>query len=91
MDRRLPNNVNISISGLNAEFAVVRLDALGIACSAKSACLEGGDESYVVKALGRNDGSERSSLRFTFGRDTNKRDIKEAVLCFEKIVQEQQA
>ena len=89
VEYRLPNNVNISIPRLNAEFAVVRLDALGVACSAKSACLEGGDESYVVKALGRNDGSERSSLRFTLGGDTSKRDIKESVQRLEKVVREQ--
>ena len=83
---RLPNNVNLSIPGLNAEFAVLQLDARGIFCSAKSACLEGGDESYVVKALGRNDGSERSSLRFSLGRSTAKGHIRKAARLLKEVV-----
>lgn len=83
---RLPNNVNISIPGLLAEFAVLQLDALGIACSAKSACLEHERESYVIKALGRNDGAESSSLRFTLGSSTKKGDIKIAIRMLETVV-----
>lgn len=86
---RLPNNINVAIPGLNAEFAVLQLDALGIACSAKSACLEHERESYVIKALGRNDGSERSSLRFTLGHETTKNEIKSVIRMFPDVVRMQ--
>ena len=86
---RLPNNVHISIPGLNAEFAVLQLDALGVSCSAKSACLENERESYVVKALGRRDNSEHSSLRFTLGSDTTKRDIDETVRLLTEVLRRQ--
>lgn len=86
---RLANNVNISIPNLNAEFAVLQLDALGVACSAKSACLEHERASYVVEALGRKDRSERSALRFTLGRTTTKRDVDAAVSRLREVVDQQ--
>lgn len=79
LTNRLPNNINISIAGLDAEFAVLQLDSLGVACAAKSACLKEERESYVIKALARNDGSEFSSLRFTLGSGTTKRKIDAAL------------
>ncbi|HET8575155.1 MAG TPA: cysteine desulfurase family protein [Candidatus Paceibacterota bacterium] len=57
--KRLPNNVNFSFLGHDAEEIVLRLDAKGIAVSARSACAslsDGEDElggSYVVRALGQ--------------------------------------
>ena len=49
---RVANNLNISIPGLEAEMAVVSLDALGIAASTRSACNIGSAEpSHVIKAL----------------------------------------
>jgi len=49
---RVANNLNISIHGLEAEKAVISLDALGIAASTRSACNIGSDEpSHVIKAL----------------------------------------
>ena len=50
---RVANNLNISVPGLEAEMAVVSLDALGIAASTRSACTIGSEEpSHVIKALG---------------------------------------
>src|SRR3989344_5510212 len=47
------NNLSVSIPGLEAEMAVVSLDALGVAASTRSACNIGSDEpSHVIKALG---------------------------------------
>ncbi len=49
---RVANNLNISIPGLEAEMAVVSLDALGIAASTRSACTIGDAEpSHVIKAI----------------------------------------
>lgn len=86
MRDRLPNNANISVPGLAAEFAVLQLDARGVACSSKSACRERDEASYVVAALGRADGSESSSLRFTLGRATTARDIDAAVRALAEVV-----
>ena len=53
--KRLPNNINICIPGLDAEFAVIKLDQQGIACSSASSCLNLSENSYsyVVQALGK--------------------------------------
>lgn len=75
-DSRAPNNVHISIPGLDAEFAVISLDAKGIACSTKSACsTKGGGASTVVLAMTGDEARALSTLRFTLSPDTNKEDI----------------
>jgi cysteine desulfurase len=51
--KRIANNLNISISGLEAEMAVVSLDSLGVSASTRSACTIGETEpSHVIQALG---------------------------------------
>ena len=48
---RVANNLSVSIPGLEAEMAVISLDALGIAASTRSACSAGETEpSHVIKA-----------------------------------------
>lgn len=73
---RVANNVNISIPGLDSEFAVVSLDVAGIACSTKSACSSaGGGESAVVMAISNDKALASSTMRFTLGPDTTKDNI----------------
>ena len=51
-DQRQANNINISIPGLDTEFATVVLDKHGFAVSTKSACAgAGGGESVVVREI----------------------------------------
>lgn len=73
---RLPNNVNISVSGIESELLVLELDARGIFVSAKSACKswEVG-ESYVIKALRPDSRAIEGSIRFSLGPATKKADI----------------
>ena len=75
-ENRLPNNINICFPGQDSEFLVIKLDILGFAVSAASAChtlsLENG--SYVIESLGKPECSS-SSLRITLGRYTKKTDI----------------
>jgi cysteine desulfurase len=76
---RLPNNVNICIPGLDAEFAVIKLDHEGISCSSASSCMNLSENSYsyVIDALPeRGKNCRESSLRFTFGRYTTKRELR---------------
>ncbi len=77
-EKRLPNNVNISIPGTDAEELVIQLDARGISCSTGSACANIGHDgkvSHVIEALGFGRERAASSLRFTLGRDTKKEDL----------------
>ena len=78
IEHRLPNNLNISIPGLESEYVQTALDEAGIAAATRSACLSGGREgSYVVDALGT--GQAHTAVRFTLGRETTKKDIDSAV------------
>lgn len=84
---RLANNVNICFPGNDSEFLVIKLDTLGFAVSAASACnaiaLE--NSSYVIEAIGKKECSG-SSLRFTFGRDTTRAHIDALVEALKKII-----
>ena len=77
---RLPNNSNFYFPGISGEFALIKLDTFGIACSSAASCrtLTNESYSYVIEALGKRNCAE-SSLRFTFGKDTTKKDVDQAV------------
>ena len=77
---RLPNNINFSFPEIESQLMVLRLDAKGIACSAKSACSSDDDESsYVVDALGGDKKLGKNTVRFSMGRQTTKKDIDQTI------------
>ena len=77
---RLPNNLNVSIPGVEGETLMLSLDMLGIAASAGSACTTGNTEpSHVLKAMGLSVELCRSAMRFTVGRSNNIEQIDVAV------------
>lgn len=78
---RVANNIHISIPGIDAEFAVITLDAHGIAASTKSACSsKGGGASAVVLAMTGDEARASSTLRFTLGPDTTTFDIDQMLV-----------
>ena len=85
MKERLPNNLNISLPGVDTEFLTLKLDAEGIAVSTKSSCLKDEKESYVIAALGGGRERALSSLRFTLGHDTTKKGCLYVVQVLKKI------
>ncbi len=85
-EKRLPNNVNISIPNIDGEYAVLQLDAAGFEVSSKSSCISAGEESYVIKALGGPDWRAGSSIRITLGRTTSRRDIGKLLKALKKLV-----
>ena len=79
-DSRLPNNINISIPPFDTEYAVVYLDAHGVAASTKSACAGAGSgESTVVLALSGDSKRARSTLRFSLGEEIKVADVTHVV------------
>ena len=64
------------MSGVDAEFAVISLDAAGFAVSTKSACsgAESGG-SHVIRAISGDEARAQSSIRITLGRQTTKAEI----------------
>jgi cysteine desulfurase len=86
-DYRLPNNIHITIPGIDNERIMMELDERGIECAVGSACSASSDEpSHVLKAIGMTDVEAQSSLRFTMGLETTKEDIKTAVLALRECV-----
>jgi cysteine desulfurase len=78
-----PHILNISIPNIDNEFLVLQLDAKGVECSTKSACLYNEDESYVLKSIGAD---SHTSIRFSFGRDTTKGQLKKVLNIIAKIL-----
>ncbi|HYJ92571.1 MAG TPA: cysteine desulfurase family protein [Pyrinomonadaceae bacterium] len=74
--QRLPNISNISFRGVEGEGLLINLDMQGIAVSTGSACSSGTLEpSPVIRALGRDDQSARTAIRFSLGRENTEADI----------------
>lgn len=92
MTERLPNNVNISFEGIEAEPLLIGLDLSGIAASSQSACSSASLEpSHVLKALGMSDERAMGSLRLTLGRDTVEEDIPLVLNVLPEIVRDLRA
>ena len=88
--KRLPNNINLSLHGVEGESLVLMLDENGISASTGSACSANDlKPSHVISALGGDAELAHSSVRFTLGRYTKKSDIDYTVkmldLCVKKI------
>lgn len=77
IENRLPNNINITIPKIPSDLFVLELSARGIMVSEKSACKSGDKKaSHVIEALRKKgDQNISGSLRFSFGKDTSKKDI----------------
>jgi cysteine desulfurase len=74
--QRLPGNVHVSIPGAEGDSLLMLLDAAGIDCSTGSACTAGVPEpSHVLLAMGVDERTARSSLRFSFGRTSTHDDV----------------
>jgi cysteine desulfurase len=74
--RSLPNNINVTIPGIDGERFVMELDERGIQVATGSACSASNDEpSHVLLALGLSESSAGASLRLTLGRHTKPEHI----------------
>ncbi|MDD5032524.1 MAG: cysteine desulfurase family protein [Candidatus Pacebacteria bacterium] len=88
LEKRLPNNVNISVMGVEGESAVLYLDDKGVSCSTGSACSSDSLEpSHVIKALGVPDEYAHGSLRFSMGKATQKKDMDYVLKVLPEIVE----
>jgi cysteine desulfurase len=75
-ERRLPNNVNFTFAGVEAEPLLMGLDLAGIAASSGSACTAASIEpSHVLLAMGHSDLEARSTLRLTVGPGNTEGEI----------------
>ena len=75
--KRLPNNVNLSVEYVEGESMVLNLDLEGICASTGSACSSSSLEpSHVLLAMGLPHEEAHGSLRFTLGKWTTEEEIE---------------
>jgi cysteine desulfurase len=87
-ERRLSNNVHVSVRGVGAESLVLVLDALGYAIGSGSACSSGGDRpSRLLLALGWDEQDALSAARITVGKDNTPEEVDGFLGAFAKAVE----
>lgn len=80
VERRLPNNVNVSFEGISGEALLMGLDLAGIMASSGSACTSGSLEpSHVLRAIGLPDELAQASLRLTPGKENSPEELKHVI------------
>ncbi len=90
LDHRLPNNLNISVPGIDAEKLIAAME--GLAVSSGAACSSASrDASYVLRAIGAGHEARAGSLRFGVGRFNTPEEIDRAVIAVARAVHELRA
>jgi cysteine desulfurase len=84
--QRLPNNVNLSCAGVDAEALIMGMPE--VACSSGSACTSTTLEpSYVLRAMGLDEALVHASVRFGLGRWTTEAEVDFTVQTMVRRVQ----
>ena len=86
-ERRLPNNVNVSVDFVEGESVLLNLDLEGICASTGSACSSSSlKPSHALLALGLSPELAHGSLRFSLGRENTEEDVKRVLEVLPRIV-----
>ena len=86
-EKRLPNNVNITLLDVEGEAMLLYLDEYGIQAATGSACDSATlDPSHVIVALGLPYEFAHGSLRFTLGKSTTAEDVDYVLEVLPKVV-----
>jgi cysteine desulfurase len=87
---RVPNTLNVSFDGIEAESLLLALDLDGIAVSTGAACAAGAVEpSHVLRAMGLPLGRVQASLRFSLGRGNDEAQVDRAAAAVIRAVERQ--
>jgi cysteine desulfurase len=74
----VPGILNVGFAGIEGESLLLELDGR-LAVSSGSACASAtGQQSYVLRALGRSDVAVQASIRLSLGRGTTDADVDRA-------------
>lgn len=86
--QRLPNNVNISIKGVEGEYLTKELGKQGICVSTGSACSSAIKEApYVLLAMGVERNLANCSIRLSLGKWTDEAEIRSVLKALSDTVQ----
>ena len=87
VEKRLPNNFNMSFEGIEGESLLLLLDDEGICASSGSACTSGSlDPSHVLLAIGLIHEIAHGSLRLTLSKYTTAEEIEKTISATKKVV-----
>jgi cysteine desulfurase len=82
-----PHILHITFPGKDNERFMMELDEKGVQCAVGSACSASNVKpSHVLSAIGMSNDKARASLRFSFGRQTSKKDIYYTVKVLKGLV-----
>ena len=84
MIKRLPHNLNITISDVSGSQLHKKLKPK-IVCSSGSAC-SNGQPSHVLRAIGRTFKEAEASIRLSIGIKTTSNEIDEAIIFISKVI-----
>jgi cysteine desulfurase len=88
-ERRLSNNVHLTVSGVESESLVLFLDSLGYAIGSGSACSSGGHKaSPVLLAMGLPGREAFSVVRITVGKDNTPEEVDGFLGAFSAAVEQ---
>jgi cysteine desulfurase len=88
-ERRLSNNVHLTVSGVESESLVLFLDSLGYAIGSGSACSSGGHKaSPVLLAMGLPGREAFSVVRITVGKDNTPEEVDGFLGAFSTAVEQ---
>jgi cysteine desulfurase len=80
---RLPNTLNVAMTGVPAQTQIMALDLAGIAISAGSACSSGKVKfSPVLHAMGVDERDAGSALRISFGWNSSEEDAARMIAAW---------
>ncbi len=85
-DSRMPGIINLAFPNFEAEQLLIYLSKYGIMCSTGSACsFRSNESSHVLQAIGLSKKEIKSSIRFSFGENTSKRELDYIVNILQNI------
>lgn len=84
---RLPNTVYFSLSGIDGETLVGKLDRAGFAVASGAACSSAKPEpSHVLMAMGVAPELARGAVRVSLGRETTEQQVRDFLLALAETV-----
>ncbi len=86
-ERRLSNNIHLTVGGVEAEGLVLFMDAMGYSIGSGSACSSGGHKaSPVLAAMGHSQREAFSAVRITVGKDNTREEVEGFLEAFSTAV-----
>ena len=86
--KRLPGISNVTFPGTQSDSLLLLMDSMKVSCSTGAACSAGVHRpSHVLLAMGHNEVSAQSSLRFSLGANSTAADVDFALSVLPTVIE----